>query len=65
MATSKAQIAASARYIKKNYERIKIIVRRDAEINADFIKNHAVSKGESTNAFILRAIKETIERDNQ
>ena len=29
------------------------------------IQEHAKSQGESTNAFITRAVKETMERDNQ
>ena len=64
MTVSKTKIAANARFNKKTYEEISLIIRRDAEINADFIKTHAISKGESTNGFILRAIKEAIERDN-
>ena len=64
MVASEAQIAATARYNKRVYEQIAFKVRRDSEINADIIKTHATSRGESTNGFILRAIREAIERDN-
>ena len=64
MPASKAKIKANARYSKKTYERIAFDVRRDAEINGDYIRSHAEARGESTNGFITRAIKETIERDN-
>ena len=64
MPVSKAQQRAKARYDKKAYDRIGILIRRDAEINGDYIRSHAEAMGESTNGFITRAIKETIERDN-
>ena len=63
MPVSKAQIRAAARYSKKTYERIAFDVRRDAEINGDFIRSHAEAMGESMNSFIKRAVAETIERD--
>ena len=50
--------------VKKAYEQIALVVRRNAEISADFIRSHAASHRESTNGFIIRAIKEAIERDN-
>ena len=31
----------------------------------DTVKAHAQAQGESVNAFIIRAVNETIERDNQ
>ena len=63
MPVSKAQIEATARYSKKTYERIAFDVRRDAEINGDYIRSHAQAMGESMNGFIKRAVVETIERD--
>lgn len=65
MTASKARIEANARYNKKAYERIALTVRRDAEINGDFIRTHASAMGESLNGFIMRAVKEAIERDNE
>ena len=63
MTVSKAQLRAKARYSKKTYERIAFDVRRDAEINGDYIRSHAESMGESVNSFIKRAVAEAIERD--
>ena len=60
MAVSKAQQKAVAKYEKENYD--KVLVRmmkgRKEEIQA-----HAQARGESVNAFINRAITETMERD--
>ena len=63
MPVSEAQQRAKARYDKKTYDRIGILIRRDAEINGDYIRAHAAAMRESTNSFIVRAIKETVERD--
>ena len=64
MPVSEAQQRAKVRYDKKAYERIALLIRRDAEINGDYIRSHAKAMGESTNGFIKRAVKEAIERDN-
>ena len=64
MPVSKAQMQATARYHKKTYERIAFDVRKDAEINGDYIRSHAESMGESVNSFIKRAVAEAITRDN-
>ena len=61
MAISKAQQKAVAKYMKNNYDELKIRVPKGEK---DQIKAHAESKGESLNGFIKRAIDETIERDN-
>lgn len=61
---SKAKIDANNRYTKKTYDRIQIIVRKDAALSTDDIRAHAAARGESMNAFILRAIEETMARDN-
>ena len=60
MPVSKAQQRATSKYQKANYDEIKV---RTEKGKKDLIKAHAESKGESTNAFINRAIDETIERD--
>jgi hypothetical protein len=62
MATTKAGQAAVNRYIKKNYDRIEITAPKGRK---DTIKDHAAQQGESVNAFINRAINETIARDNE
>ena len=43
-----------------NYDRINLTVLKGRK---DIIKAHAESKGESVNAFINRAIDETMERE--
>ena len=59
MATSKAQQKAVNKYMAANYDRINLTVLKGRK---DIIKAHAESKGESVNAFINRAIDETMER---
>lgn len=60
MATTKAQQRAVEKYKKANYDEIKVRVPKGkkAEIQA-----HAETMEESLNAFINRAIAETMERD--
>ena len=58
---SKAQQKAVSKYMKNNYDEIKIRVSKGQK---DEIKAHAESKGESLNGFINRAIDETVQRDN-
>lgn len=60
MATTKAQQRAVSKYMKENYDEIKVRVEKGRK---DIIKAHAESKGESVNAFINRAIDETMERE--
>ena len=60
MATSKAQQKAVNKYMAANYDRIDLTVLKGRK---DIIKAHAESKGESVNAFINRAIDETMERE--
>ena len=61
MATSKAQQAAVNRYMAKAYDRVNLTVPKGRK---EQIKAHAEQHGESVNAFINRAINETIARDN-
>lgn len=62
MPTTKASIKAVNKYMKQNYDEIKIRVKkgRKQEIQA-----HAETMGESVNGFIIRAITETIEHDSK
>lgn len=60
MPATKAQQRAVAKYMKNNYDELKI---RVAKGDKERIKTHAESKGESINGFVKRAIDETIERD--
>lgn len=59
---SKKQQACVNRYMQKAYDRINLTVPKGEK---DTIKDHAESMGESVNAFIKRAIDETIARDKQ
>ena len=62
MPASKAQQKAVSKYMKNNYDEIKVRVEkgRKAQIQA-----HAEVQGESVNGFINRAIAETMERDQE
>lgn len=60
MAVSKAQQNAQNKWIAKAYDRINLTVQKGRK---DEIKAHAEARGESVNAFINRAITETMERD--
>lgn len=63
MATTKASQKAVNKYMKANYDRINLTTEKGKK---DLIKAHAekYDKG-SVNAFINRAIEETMERDNK
>ena len=58
---SKPRTAAKNQYNAKAYDRLNVVVSkgRKAELQA-----HAEGQGESLNCFIVRAVDETIERDN-
>ena len=60
MPASKAQQRAVSKYMKENYDEIKVRVEKGQK---DIIKAHAEARGESVNGFIGRAIDETMERD--
>lgn len=59
---AKTSSAVKNRYNDKTYDRINLVVPKG---NKDIIKAHAEAHGESTNAFINRAIAEAMERDNK
>lgn len=60
MAVSKAQQKAVHKYVRENYDRQEITFLKGKKA---IIKAHAEARGESVNAFINRAIDETMERD--
>ncbi len=60
MSASEAQKRAISKYQDKLDTLRFRVPRGDGEI----IKEHAASQGESLNHFVIRAIKETMERDN-
>jgi len=57
-----ARRRASAKYLKESVEDIRIRVPKGNKLK---IQEHATGNGESMNAFVVRAINETMERDNQ
>ena len=59
MTTSKSKLEANKRYLDKQDE----ICIRLPQGKKDLIKKHAQKHGESMNAFISRAIDETMKRD--
>lgn len=61
MPATKAQQKAVNKYMKENYDEIKVRVEKGRR---DKIKAHAEARGESVNGFIGRAITETMDRDN-
>ena len=60
MFISEARKRANDKYLKEKVEEFKVRVPKGKK---DEIKAHAEAQGESTNAFINRAIDETMERD--
>ena len=60
MPVSKAQQKATNKYISKAYDRVNLTLPKGQK---DEIQAHAAVQGESVNAFINRAINETMERD--
>ena len=57
---SKAQQRAVNKYVKNNYDRINVTFPKGQK---EVLKKHAIKQNESVNAFIVRAVNETIERD--
>ena len=62
MPASKAQQKAVSKYMKNNYDEIKVRVEKGRKTQ---IQAHAEIQGESVNGFINRAIAETMERDQE
>ena len=56
----KAQQKAVQKYVKNNYDRVVVTLPKGRR---DEVKKHASDHGESMNAFIVRAVNETMERD--
>lgn len=60
MPASKAQQKAVNKYMKTNYDRVNLTLPKGRK---DEIKAHAEAHNESVNAFISRAIDETMQRN--
>ena len=61
MAVSKAQQRAVNKYVKNNYDEVKLRMPKGKK---DVIQVHAAQQGESVNAYINRAIDEAMQRDD-
>ena len=59
---TEAQAKASKKYLKESVEDIRIRVPKGQK---EIVKSHSDKMGESMNSFVVRAINETMERDNQ
>lgn len=62
MKYSDAQKEATARYNKKAYDRINIIVRKGQR---QIIKDFAASQGKSLNRFILDAVEKEMNKETE
>lgn len=62
MPVSKAQQKATNKYMRENYDRVNLIMPKGQK---EIIAAHARQRGESVNAFINRAICETMEQDKE
>lgn len=58
---TEAQAKAAKKYLKESVEDVRIRVPKGQKA---VIKDHAEKQGESMNAFVIRAIDETMKRDN-
>jgi predicted HicB family RNase H-like nuclease len=61
MPVSEAQKKSAAKWDAKNLDRLSLALPAGSR---DAIKAHAAQRGESVNAFIGRAIREQMRRDN-
>ena len=59
---TEAQKKAAAKYLKESVEDVRIRVQKGQKA---VIKEHAEQQGESMNAFVVRAIREAMERDQK
>lgn len=62
MPASKAQQKAVTKYMRENYDEVKVRMNKGRKA---VIQAHAEARGESVNGFIKRAIDETMERDTE
>ena len=57
---SKKQQASVNKYVRANYDRINVTFPKGEK---ETIRVHAEARGESVNAFIIRAVREALERE--
>jgi len=58
---TEAQKRAAEKYLKESVEEFKVRVPKGTK---ERYKNHAMSRGESLNSFVIRAIESIIDIDN-
>lgn len=63
MPKTEAEKRATSKFEKKAYDKFLLRLRKDSDINSTVLKKYTESRNESVNGFILRAIRETMERD--
>ena len=61
---SKTSATVKNRYNDRTYDNIRLTVRKDSDLSRDVLDNHVEKTGESLTGFIHRAMRETIQRDN-
>lgn len=62
MAVSKAQQKATAKYMKNNYDEIKVRVPKGAK---EHIQTSAAENGESVNAYIIGAVNDRLKAEGR
>lgn len=62
MPASKAQQKAVSKYMKENYDVYQIRMKKGQK---DTVKDHATAAGESLNQYIIGAVEQRMERDNE
>ncbi len=58
---TQAQNKATQKYIKNNYDDLRIRIRKDDKINKAVITENAKQVNESVNEFVIKAVKQRIE----
>ena len=58
---TEAHRRGNAKYLRETVEDVRIRVPKGQK---EIIRNHAAARGESLNAFVIRAIDETMQRDS-
>lgn len=62
MPLTDAQRRANAKYDAKTYDRLTCKIKKSDTL---LLREHIAKRGESINGFLLRAIKETMARDDE
>ena len=62
MPASAARLKANAKWDKKAYDKVLLRLPKGKK---DIIQNHTAKHGQSLNAFIVRAIDEAMQNDNE